>query len=357
MQTRLLALGIVPTLALATAVGAQSGTAIYELTFDSTWSATTHPVQFPSNPHFSPPIGGTHNSQVRFWEVGGLATTGMERMAELGSTSSLRSEVNAAISGGDADQVLQFSGLGTSPSSRTVTFTVDADYSQLTLVTMLAPSPDWFVGVGGLELRPNGVWVDDMTVPLIVWDAGTDSGTTYTSPNSQTTPQDPIAQVDTTAGPFQGLPGPVGSYFIRRLASSNVFGCGINPDGSMADASGTPHVGATSSVFLQDTAGALSGPVQSFVAISAAPLPTFPCGASIVGLGLAARGTPGEVLILPPFPILPGPALVGGAARFDLPIPSNPLLVAQKIYLQGVLVDATRAGLTNAIELGIGTAR
>ena len=41
---------------------------------------------------------------------------------------------------------------------------------------MLAPRPDWFVGVDGVSLRENGSWLDSKVVELVVFDAGTDSG-------------------------------------------------------------------------------------------------------------------------------------------------------------------------------------
>ena len=54
----------------------------YTVVFEATWSAESHPDGFPPSPHFSGLIGGTHNDQVTFWEVGGLASPGMESMAE-----------------------------------------------------------------------------------------------------------------------------------------------------------------------------------------------------------------------------------------------------------------------------------
>jgi serine/threonine protein kinase len=39
----------------------------------------------------------------------------------------------------------------------------------VTLVSMVAPSPDWFVGVGGLPLLQDGQWVDELVVPLPAW--------------------------------------------------------------------------------------------------------------------------------------------------------------------------------------------
>ena len=37
------------------------------VTFDATWSRSTHPEDPPDNPHFSPLIGATHRSSVVFW--------------------------------------------------------------------------------------------------------------------------------------------------------------------------------------------------------------------------------------------------------------------------------------------------
>ena len=48
---------------------------------------------------------------------------------------------------------------------------------------MVAPSPDWFVGVSGLPLFENGQWVEERRIDLVPWDAGTDSGTTFESRN------------------------------------------------------------------------------------------------------------------------------------------------------------------------------
>ena len=57
------------------------------------------------------------------------------------------------------------------------------------------PSPDWFLGVSGLNLRENGRWLDDVVVDLLTYDAGTDSGPTFRSPNDDTQPKEPIARL------------------------------------------------------------------------------------------------------------------------------------------------------------------
>lgn len=60
------------------------------------------------------------------------------------------------------------------------------------------PSPDWIVGVSGLELcLKNCSWIEFKVLNLYPWDAGTDSGTSYISPDSPTNPRDPIRQITT----------------------------------------------------------------------------------------------------------------------------------------------------------------
>ena len=120
--------------------------AAYSVVFDATWSAATHPTDYPGGAHFSPLIGAVHDDGVRFWASGETATPGIESMAETGGTSTLRSEIRAHLPAAVLS-IISGSGLGTSPASTTISrVVVRADYPLVTLVTMIAPSPDWFVG-------------------------------------------------------------------------------------------------------------------------------------------------------------------------------------------------------------------
>lgn len=61
---------------------------------------------------------------------------------------------------------------------------------------MIDPSPDWIVGVSGLELcLANGSWIEEKILNLYPWDAGTDSGSTYISPDQPTHPRDVIRRI------------------------------------------------------------------------------------------------------------------------------------------------------------------
>lgn len=187
--------------------------ATYRVTFQATWSAGTHPTSFPPNPHFSGLIGATHDGAAVFWEPGGLATTGIKNMAETGSKTALTAEVNAAIQAGSAARVLSGGGINPAPGAANLSFEVDADHPLVTLVSMIAPSPDWFVGVHGLDLRPGGEWVESVTVDLFAYDAGTDSGPIYTSANQVTTPAATIGRI--TTAPFDNQTA-LGTFTFTR---------------------------------------------------------------------------------------------------------------------------------------------
>ncbi len=189
----------------------------YEMVFDASWSAATHPQIFPSNPHFSGLIGGTHHDGVRFWEPGGIASQGMEDMAELGSKAALRAEVEAAIDTGHAGQVISGLNVNPSPGTSSATFTLTRTFPLATVTTMVAPSPDWFVAVSGLALFRDNQWTPEIAIPLDPYDAGTDSGTHYGSPNQDTDPQEPIQVI--VGFPFlngeQQLP--LGTFTFRMI--------------------------------------------------------------------------------------------------------------------------------------------
>jgi hypothetical protein len=194
------------SIALAFVASAASAGEIrqYEVTFVSEWYFTTHPGAFPGGAHFTNLIGGTHNSSVRFWELGGVATDGLEAMAERGQVSPLDTEVEAAIAAGTAWSVVEAPGTPVTPATTGGTFLVNSDFPLITLTSMVAPSPDWFVGVDSLPLFENGQWKPLVTVDLFPYDAGSDSGPFFDSLDADIQPRIPISELN--GFPFAGLP-------------------------------------------------------------------------------------------------------------------------------------------------------
>jgi hypothetical protein len=215
--------------ALVSVLAQRAGAEIaeYQVTFDATWSAATHPTAYPTGGHFSPLVGGTHNASASFWVLGGIATLGIERMAELGATPTLLGEVSSSIAVGDAFSQITGAGIS-SPNMVSTTFFMQSDYPLVTLVTMIAPSPDWFVGVSGLVLRSGGTWLDDVVVSLEPYDAGTDSGSEFTAANADTDPQNPIAGF--SGPPFAGT-STLGTFTFELLQVTLVCADGLDNDG------------------------------------------------------------------------------------------------------------------------------
>ena len=182
---------------------AQSAT--YSVTFQGTWTTTVTPDGVPGGAHFSPLIGAVHNDQVTFWSEGGTASAGIESMAEVGGTNALKTDITAA--GSNAGAVIERIGNIGATATVTADFTVTSTHPLVTLLTMVAPSPDWFVGVSGLSLRnaTDDGWQPSLTVDLFPYDAGTEEGTEFSLSNAATSPQGAITSIKGT-GKFSDEP-------------------------------------------------------------------------------------------------------------------------------------------------------
>lgn len=197
----------------------QDYTARYQVVFYASWSRETHPDDFPANAHWSGLVGGVHNSSVHFWRAGETASEGIRLMADRGRQSNLQDEVTAAISAGTADFTLAGGGIGVSPGSVSLTFprAMRRDYPLVTLCSMVAPSPDWFVAVDSLSLIENGEWVEEKAATLYGYDAGTDSGVTFTSPDLVTTPREVVTRFTGFPALVNGEVVPFGTFTFTRL--------------------------------------------------------------------------------------------------------------------------------------------
>ena len=169
--------------------------AVYTIRFRSRWDFARTPPEIPAGAHFSRLIGAVHSADVSFLEAGATASPGVEAMAETGATSVLRGEINAAQ--GSVLSVLQ----GTSSSfgpieALNLSATLSSVHPRVTLLSMIAPSPDWFVGVAGLPLLyADGNWKESLDLKLYPWDAGTEDGTEFSLSNSATSPQGVITNL------------------------------------------------------------------------------------------------------------------------------------------------------------------
>ncbi|KAF5879977.1 spondin-1-like, partial [Clarias magur] len=116
-------------------------------------------------------------------------------------------------------------------------FSVDRTRHLMSFLTMLGPSPDWNVGLSAEDLCTKECgWVQKLVQDMIPWDAGTDSGVTYESPNKPTLPQEkirPLTSLDHPQSPFYDPEGgaitPVARVVVERIARKGEQ-CNIVPD-------------------------------------------------------------------------------------------------------------------------------
>ena len=164
--------------------------ATYNIRFTNYWNEADH-GPLPNNPHYSKLVGVNHNSNVVFVQSGSYASLGIENIAEDGVNSIFQNDVTSEMSNGNAEQYIDGNGLSLSTGS-----IIDINGLQvselfpfLTLVSMIAPSPDWMIFINSLELRDISDWKPSITVDLYPYDAGTEEGTAYNMSNAPTNPQ------------------------------------------------------------------------------------------------------------------------------------------------------------------------
>lgn len=170
---------------------------VYELTFNSNWSAANFPTNYPEAAHFSGLIGLTHNNQINIFRRSELASPGIIVVAETGEKGTLINEINTLITNNDADKIIDGAGIPADSNSVSLSFSANTNYSYFSIVSMLVPSPDWFIGIDNLQLYENNKWKDNLTLNLRVYDAGSDSADTFTAANAPQINKDVITRLTT----------------------------------------------------------------------------------------------------------------------------------------------------------------
>ncbi len=218
---------VMPTLSkvivliVASIVGAAEAVADgarYRLELHISWSAATHPHEWPDEGgHMSDLTGVTHNSRYVMFADGRTASSGLRLIAENGRDSIMQAELGEADRRKRIGTIIYGEKLKTVPGKIVAEFEAGEDHSLLSFVTMLAPSPDWFTGAASILLHRDGAWIDRHESVLFAWDAGTDSGATYVAENAETQPAESIRLLATPHFLSDKGLSPVGRYVITRL--------------------------------------------------------------------------------------------------------------------------------------------
>ncbi|XP_018611971.1 spondin-2a [Scleropages formosus] len=192
------------------------GPASYVLVFTGHWSPQTFPKQYPL---FRPPaqwsklIAVTHNAQFRLWQEGAPASQGAQSFAEEGVTAEVVKEAREARKWRAVGSMYRTPGIPTGTGHSSTELLLQPRNPQLSLMVKVIPSPDWFVGIDSLNLCEHNDWRQEVTLDLRPFDAGTDSGFTFSSPNFPTNPPENITQI-TSQNPNH----PANSFFYPRLS-------------------------------------------------------------------------------------------------------------------------------------------
>jgi len=183
----------------AGSVSADSKQATYKLDISVEWSASTAPFEFPEEAaHLSSLVGLTHTDQISLFADGETASSGLELVAENGRAGILKAQIEEWMRKDRVGALVEADGIKSVPGNISTTFKTTVDHPLLSVITMVAPSPDWFTGVSAVPLYSDDGWVDTIELPLWVWDAGTDSGTTFYAKNADTQPHESIRLLATS---------------------------------------------------------------------------------------------------------------------------------------------------------------
>ncbi|XP_072295081.1 spondin-2a [Eucyclogobius newberryi] len=191
------------------------GPASYILVFTGHWSPQAFPKQYPL---FRPPaqwsklIAASHNQHFHLWEEGTLASAGVQIFAEVGLTVEIMKGAKEARKRRAVGAMYRTAGIANGIGHSSTELLMLPRTPLLSLMVKVIPSPDWFVGVDSLNLCDGTQWKEEVTFDLHPYDAGTDSGFTFSSPNFPTSPSENITRI-TSQMPNH----PANSFYYPRI--------------------------------------------------------------------------------------------------------------------------------------------
>ncbi|HMJ46178.1 MAG TPA: spondin domain-containing protein [Ferruginibacter sp.] len=158
--------------------------ATYKAILTTKWSLPAFSV--PPGAHLTTLVGMVHAKDTFLWS-NMPAGTGLEFVAEVGSNWRLINELDTIINRHKA--LYQFAippPVINSAVEFPLTFT--SGFPSISFASMVAPSPDWFTGINNYCLVQNNQWVDDISIAMLVYDAGTEDGDVFGYDNPATFP-------------------------------------------------------------------------------------------------------------------------------------------------------------------------
>jgi hypothetical protein len=186
--------------------------ATYRITFVTNFTETTHPTDYPDNASFGRVFLAAHSPGTSIFTLGGVASDGLKKYAEDGDLTDLVAEHSG---GEDNNTMTIITGSSNVSTSTTITYDINVTptTTRISFVSKITPSPDWFVGVSSIDLVNGNELIESASFRLYPLDAGSDSGTSYESPDSPE--PGPISQI-------QGTPFSSGSIESTQIGTLSV---------------------------------------------------------------------------------------------------------------------------------------
>ena len=160
--------------------------ASYTMQITTYWSSPAFVV--PAGVHITAITGMVHTPDTLLWKPGLHATPGLEDVAEIGAPAKMNLEIDAVIAAQKASERFNITPPAINGSVQK-NLTLTQKFSEISFASMIAPSPDWFLGIHNLSLISNHEWIKDTLVNIYVYDAGTEDGDVFGYSNPATTPQ------------------------------------------------------------------------------------------------------------------------------------------------------------------------
>ncbi len=188
----------------------------YRLTFTSLWNEKDHLGQ-PVTAHFSPIVLTVHDQRHTLFSVGELTGRSLEEVAEHGNPTQINKDI---LIDQNLGKVLSFINTKdqfiSTQSTQVIEFEVSLEHSMVSFVTMVAPSPDWIVGLDGFSLYDGTKFIDNTaSIDLYAYNAGTeegDFGGNFSLNNNPTQSPTPIQRLT-----GEGFNKPFAKVTIQRI--------------------------------------------------------------------------------------------------------------------------------------------
>lgn len=175
------------------------GEATYSIKTDCKWTRKTHPIDYPKNAQLSPLCGTVHSKNYFLWRMDDQARNGAKEIAETGMCTSATDEIKTcqnqvppACQDPFSFPCSEKSGVCTHEGEVTAT----PAHTYLSFQSMIAPSPDWSIGIDALQLCVKGKWLKEYEAELFPIDMGTDEGTTFKAEDQPNGLRRPITPFD-----------------------------------------------------------------------------------------------------------------------------------------------------------------